>query len=124
LPGIPSQTTGAFTVTLEDTERFQRIMQEQPATPVPPQNFAVSSSGRSAPHHPPAGAAVPPQDLLRLARARTDAWKRWWRLYNEPNVWTDPAKRRAMCIARLAYHDAYFALTTALDSAVKARNAA
>ncbi|MES2463537.1 MAG: hypothetical protein V4671_23435 [Armatimonadota bacterium] len=92
-------------------------MQEHPSTAVPPQNFAVSSVNRFAAEDE-GKVMLSAADLQRLAQARTDAWNRWWEIYNEPDVWTDPTKRRAMCSARLAYHDAFFALVIALNGSI------
>jgi hypothetical protein len=89
-------------------------MPEQPRTIIPPQNFAVAARGFSAAQDAEEKIPRSVDDFIRLARRRTEAWERWWRLYSDPDVWTDMAKRSEMCSARLQYHDAYFELLCAL----------
>jgi hypothetical protein len=44
-------------------------------------------------------------DARRAAANRQEAFQEWHRLYVDPDVWTDPVKRSAMCRARLGYQD-------------------
>jgi hypothetical protein len=84
-------------------------MQEQIVKIFPRQNFAVATSHA---FESPAGSRA--IELQELALAQSAAWRRWWILYSEPDMWEVPAKRREMCAARLAYHDASIALESAM----------
>jgi hypothetical protein len=44
--------------------------------------------------------------VLLLAEKRAVAWEHWWRLFQDPEVWSDSAKRHAMLLARREYNEA------------------
>jgi hypothetical protein len=47
-----------------------------------------------------------PTSLQDATKRCKEAFQKWYALYSDPQVWTDPAKRSAMYRARLGYQDA------------------
>lgn len=48
-------------------------------------------------------------EISVLTQQRIGAWWRWWKLYRQEDVWTNPEKGAEMFRARWAYQDAVLA---------------